>query len=41
MDNDVDLAQGNVVVHVRVTDADYDVSASGEDVIKDNRRNQD
>jgi hypothetical protein len=30
-----DLAQGDVVVHVRVTDADYDISASGEDVIKD------
>jgi hypothetical protein len=29
------LAQGNVTVHVRVTDADYNVSASGEDVIKD------
>jgi hypothetical protein len=25
------LAQGDVVVHVRVTDADYNVSASGED----------
>jgi hypothetical protein len=29
------LSQGNVTVHVRVTDADYNVSASGEDVIKD------
>ncbi|HII04797.1 MAG TPA: hypothetical protein HA347_02325, partial [Nitrosopumilus sp.] len=29
------LAQGDVVVHVRVTDADYDVSASGEDSIAD------
>ena len=29
------LAQGNVTVHVRVTDADYDVSASGEDTIND------
>jgi hypothetical protein len=29
------LAQGNVTVHVRVTDADYNVSAMGEDVIKD------
>jgi hypothetical protein len=27
------LAQGDVVVHVRVTDADYNVSASGEDTI--------
>ena len=30
-----DLAQGDVIVHVRVTDADYDISASGEDVITD------
>jgi hypothetical protein len=30
-----DLDQGDVIVHVRVTDADYDISASGEDVIKD------
>jgi hypothetical protein len=29
------LAQGNVTVHVRVTDADYNVSASGEDKITD------
>jgi hypothetical protein len=29
------LAVGNVTVHVRVTDADYDVSASGEDSIAD------
>jgi hypothetical protein len=29
------LAQGDVVVHVRVSDADYDVSASGEDSIAD------
>jgi len=29
------LAAGNVTVHVRVTDADYNVSAMGEDVIKD------
>jgi hypothetical protein len=29
------LAQGDVIVHVRVTDADYDVSASGEDTIND------
>ena len=29
------LAAGNVVVHVRVTDADYDVSAFGEDKIDD------
>jgi hypothetical protein len=29
------LAQGDVVVHVRVTDADYNVSASGEDTISD------
>jgi len=27
------LAQGNVTVHVRVSDADYNVSASGEDKI--------
>jgi hypothetical protein len=32
---DTDLAQGNVVVHVRVTDADYNISAQGEDVIRD------
>jgi hypothetical protein len=29
------LAQGNVTVHVRVSDADYNVSASGEDKIND------
>ena len=29
------LAQGDVVVHVRVTDADYNVSAQGEDSITD------
>ncbi|MBT3734151.1 MAG: hypothetical protein HOG25_05830, partial [Gammaproteobacteria bacterium] len=29
------LAAGDVVVHVRVTDADYDVSAAGEDKIND------
>ena len=29
------LAQGNVTVHVTVTDADYDVSAFGEDSITD------
>ena len=29
------LAQGDAVVHVRVTDADYDVSAFGEDTIAD------
>ena len=29
------LAQGNVTVHVSVTDADYDVSAMGEDSITD------
>ncbi len=29
------LAQGNVTVHVSVTDADYDVSAMGEDTIAD------
>ena len=29
------LAQGNVTVHVSVTDADYDVSAFGEDSIAD------
>ena len=29
------LAQGNVTVHVSVTDADYDVSAMGEDTISD------
>jgi hypothetical protein len=34
-DNDVALAQGDVVVHVRVTDADYNVSAQGEDSITD------
>jgi hypothetical protein len=32
---DYALAQGDVVVHVRVTDADYNVSASGEDTISD------
>ena len=26
------LAQGDVIVHVRVTDADYNISAQGEDV---------
>jgi hypothetical protein len=31
----IGLAQGNVTVHVRVTDADYNVSASGEDKITD------
>jgi hypothetical protein len=30
-----DLAQGDVTVHVRVTDADYNVSAMGEDTISD------
>ncbi|MDC0229195.1 hypothetical protein OAJ71_04270 [Nitrosopumilus sp.] len=30
-----DLAQGDVTVHVRVTDADYNVSAMGEDTIAD------
>ncbi len=30
-----DLDAGNVVVHVRVTDADYDTSAAGEDQIAD------
>ena len=30
-----DLAQGDVTVHVRVTDADYNVSAQGEDTITD------
>ena len=30
-----DLAAGDVVVHVRVTDADYDTSAAGEDQIAD------
>ena len=30
-----DLAQGDVIVHVRVTDADYNVSAMGEDSITD------
>jgi len=30
-----DLPAGNVVVHVRVTDADYDTSAAGEDTIAD------
>ena len=29
------LAQGDVVVHIRITDADYDVSAFGEDSISD------
>jgi hypothetical protein len=29
------LAQGDIVVHVRVSDADYDVSGSGEDTIND------
>jgi len=29
------LAQGDVVVHVRISDADYDVSAFGEDTIAD------
>ena len=29
------LAQGDVTIHVRVTDADYDLSASGEDTISD------
>jgi hypothetical protein len=29
------LDKGNVTVHIRVTDADYDVSASGEDSIND------
>ena len=29
------LAQGDVVVHLRITDADYDVSAFGEDKISD------
>jgi hypothetical protein len=29
------LAQGDVNVHIRVTDADYDVSAFGEDTISD------
>nr|AIF22845.1 hypothetical protein [uncultured marine thaumarchaeote SAT1000_10_G09] len=29
------LAQGNVTVHVSVTDADYDISAMGEDSITD------
>ena len=29
------LAQGNVTVHVSITDADYDVSAFGEDSISD------
>ena len=32
---DYALAQGDVSVHVRVTDADYNVSASGEDTISD------
>jgi len=31
----VALAQGDVVVHVRVTDADYNISAAGEDKITD------
>jgi len=30
---DVDLAQGNVVVHIRISDPDYNVSAQGEDKI--------
>ena len=30
-----DLPAGNVIVHVRVTDADYNVSAMGEDKIQD------
>jgi hypothetical protein len=30
---DVDLAQGDVVVHIRVDDADFNVSATGEDKI--------
>ena len=29
------LDQGDVIVHVRVTDADYNVSAQGEDKIQD------
>jgi len=29
------LAAGNVVIHVRITDADYDISASGQDSISD------
>ncbi len=29
------LAQGDVTVHIRVTDADYNVSAQGEDTITD------
>ena len=29
------LAQGDVTVHIRVTDADYNVSAQGEDTISD------
>jgi hypothetical protein len=29
------LAQGDVNVHIRITDADYDVSAMGEDTISD------
>jgi hypothetical protein len=31
----LDLPPGNVTVHVRVTDADYNVSAAGEDTISD------
>jgi hypothetical protein len=34
-DSENALAQGDVVVHVRVTDADYDISAAGEDTIAD------
>ena len=29
------LPLGNVTVHIQVTDADYDISASGEDTIDD------
>ena len=32
------LPQGNVTIHVRVSDPDYDVSASGEDKIADGTR---
>ncbi len=35
VDTSDDLAAGEVVVHVRVTDADYDTSAAGEDTISD------
>jgi hypothetical protein len=35
--NENSLAAGDVVVHVRVTDADYDLSASGEDSISDTK----